>query len=128
MIRGLRTKRYTTEKGRVFGGKMFSRGHLYRILGNAIYIGGIVHKGTRHAGQHPAIIDRDIWDAVQARLAANAHVRRTGVNNKESSLLAGLVFDSSERRLTGTHAVKHGKRYRYYAGMRSSGRSSPSRR
>ena len=41
------------------GGCSFSRGTLYRILSNAIYIGQINHKGTCHPGQHKAIIDQD---------------------------------------------------------------------
>src|SRR5206468_1932773 len=36
---GLRTKRSTTANGIERGGKSFSRGHLYRLLSNPIYIG-----------------------------------------------------------------------------------------
>jgi GAF domain-containing protein len=33
---------------------------------------------------------------------------------KHPSLLAGLVFDSEDHRMTPTHAIKKGTRYRYY--------------
>ena len=33
---------------------------------------------------------------------------------KEPSLLAGLIVDAEGKRLTPSHAVKGGKRYRYY--------------
>ena len=42
------------EKGRT----SFSRGHLYRLLSNPIYIGLIAHRGSTYPGRHQAIIDR----------------------------------------------------------------------
>ncbi|WP_436642172.1 recombinase family protein [Microbaculum sp. FT89] len=120
--RDFRTKAYVTKTGRRIGGLPFSRGHLYRILSNPIYIGEIDHKGKRHKGQHPAIIDRKLWDDVQAQLRSNGHARRIGRNAKEPSLLAGLLHDGQGNRLTPTHAVKSGRRYRYYARVRSHAR------
>jgi site-specific DNA recombinase len=38
----LATKRYVTTAGRQLGGRSFSRGHIYRILSNPLYIGEIV--------------------------------------------------------------------------------------
>ena len=110
----LTTSRYVAKTGRVSGGVSFSRGHLYRILSNPIYVGEIEHKGARHPGQHPAIVDRETWDAVQAMLRSNSQGHRTRSNAKEPSLLAGLLVDQHGNRFTPTHAVKNGKRYRYY--------------
>jgi hypothetical protein len=110
------------------GGLPFRRGHIYHILSNALYVGEIGHKGVRHPGQHPAIIDRKTWDAIQDQLRANGHANRTRANAKAPSLLAGLLFDGDDNRLTGTHATKNGKRYRYYALMTLSGRSVSSRK
>src|SRR5438132_6259853 len=53
------------------GGRPISRGHLYRILSNPLYIGHIAHKGQLHPGQHEALIEGDIWAAAEAQLAAN---------------------------------------------------------
>ena len=93
----------------------FSRGHLYRILSNPIYIGKIGHKGKVHPGLHPAIIDPETWDAVQARLADNRNGRREGRNAKDPSLLAGMLYDGNGQRMTPVHANKGpGQRYRYY--------------
>jgi site-specific DNA recombinase len=111
---GLVTKAYVSATGRKTGGRSFSRGHIYKVLSNPLYVGEIDHKGTRYPGLHPAIIDRAIWDAVQAQLQTNGHEHRTRVNAKDPSLLAGLLFDEHGRRLTATHAVKSGRRYRYY--------------
>ena len=96
------------------GGRPFSRGHLYRILANPIYIGRIAHKGQSHPGLHQPIIDFDVWHRVQAQLARNAQVASERSTAAEPSLLAGLVVDETGRRLQPTHAKKGGKRYRYY--------------
>jgi site-specific DNA recombinase len=113
--RKIASPRRNTTSGRSYGGHLLSRGQIYRLLSNPIYIGEIAHKGARHQGQHAAIIDRKTWDAVQARLASNAHVRHVRSNAREPSLLAGLLFDARGRRFAPTHATKQGKRYRYYA-------------
>lgn len=98
------------------GGRAFSRGHLYRILSNAIYIGQIVHKGVPYPGQHPAIIDMDVWQAVQDRLAGNLQGHRIQLNAENPSLLTGLAFDDLGHRLAPSHTKKKARRYRYYIG------------
>jgi DNA invertase Pin-like site-specific DNA recombinase len=112
--RGWTTKRCETSAGRIRGGRPISRGHLYRILSNPIYLGRIAHKGQLHPGQHEALIEPETWAAVQAQLAANTagHRRRAGAS--APSLLARLLVDSAGEQLTPSHAVKNGRRYRYY--------------
>jgi site-specific DNA recombinase len=56
---GLSTKRSTTASGTERGGRPFSRGHIYHLLSNPIYIGEIAHKGQLYPGQHPALIDAE---------------------------------------------------------------------
>ena len=104
----------TTKAGRIYGNRGFSRGQLYKLLSNPIYCGEIAHKGTRHPGQHPAIISPETFALVAERLAANGHERKTGRNAKVPSLLAGLLIDADGNKLIATHAVKKGRRYRYY--------------
>src|ERR1700687_5784435 len=111
---GIAGKRWTSASGRSWGGRPIGRGALYLILQNRIYRGDIVDKEQSYPGEHEATIDPALWDAVQARLAENAVERSTGVRVKNPSLLAGLLFDGEGHRMTPTHAVKHGKRYRYY--------------
>ena len=111
---GLRTKLRTMLDGRQSGGTAFSRGHLYRILSNPIYIGRIPHKGRSYEGEHEAIIDAETWDKVQAQLAMNAGRKRGRASSKHPSLLAGLLFTAEGVPFTPSHAVNHGRRYRYY--------------
>jgi len=49
---GLKTKRSTTANSGERGGKLLSRGHIYRLLSNPIYTGQIAHKGHLYPGQH----------------------------------------------------------------------------
>jgi hypothetical protein len=84
------------------------------MLQNRIYRGEITHKGDTYPGEHKAIVDEALWDQVQAVLVENRVDRASGAAAKYPSLLAGLAFDESGERLTPTHAVKKGTRYRYY--------------
>ncbi|MGH7881033.1 MAG: recombinase family protein, partial [Candidatus Binataceae bacterium] len=84
------------------------------MLQNRLYRGEIVHQGKSYPGQHEAIVDPELWQTVQDRLAAGRHELSMAVGAEAPSLLAGLIFDSDGTRLTPTHAVKKGKRYRYY--------------
>jgi DNA invertase Pin-like site-specific DNA recombinase len=111
---GLRTKSRIYKGGRVAGGGCFTRGHLYRLLSSPVYIGEVSHKGERYDGVHEGIIDRGIWDAVQAQLKRNVGDRRAGTNAKFPSPLSGLLWGEDGARMIPSHACKAGKRYRYY--------------
>ena len=111
---GIRSKRRTLADGTPYGGQKLSRGALYLMLQNRIYRGEITHKGNAYPGEHPAIVDKPLWDQVQAILAENRVNRATGSDAKHPSLLVGLAFDENGERLTPSHAVKKGTRYRYY--------------
>lgn len=120
--RGITTPERIASTGRSTGGRPFSRGQIYKLLSNAIYIGEIHHRGQIHAGRHEAIIDRTTWDNVQQLLADNLQGERTGSRAQSPSQLAGLVFDTDGEPLIAVHASKQlpGKttlakvRYRYY--------------
>jgi site-specific DNA recombinase len=118
--RSLRTRAFTSaNSSRAWGDRPFSRGHLYRMLSNPIYAGKIAHKDQIYNGQHEAIVDRKIFAAVQTQLASNNRQHRTRARAKEPNLLAGLLVDANGARLISSHTVKDGKRYRYYANIRT---------
>src|SRR5437868_3905736 len=112
--RSIQSKLRTSASGRISGGKSFARGALYLILQNRIYQGEIVHNEKSYRGEHEPIIDQPLWDAVQAQLAGNAAQRNDGGKTRQPSLLAGMLFDDDGNRMTPSHAVKKGTRYRYY--------------
>lgn len=95
-------------------GKIFSKGHLYHILSNKVYIGKIEHKNEIHEGLHEAIIADDIFEKTEKLLTTNALIRKNSVNAKSGSLLKGKLFDDNNNYMSPTHSNKKGKRYRYY--------------
>jgi DNA invertase Pin-like site-specific DNA recombinase len=109
---GIRSKVRGSGRGNRSGGCSFSRGALYTILANPIYIGEIRHKSLRHPGQHEPIVDRALWGSVQEQMRAPQ--RRSQQGRGASSYLIGKLFDETGERLTPSHAVKGGRRYRYY--------------
>ena len=112
---GVRSKlRPDAPSEKMRGGRELARGALYTILRNRLYRGEIAHQGNIYPGEHDAIIDLPLWDQVQQRLTENQVEHDTGVRATNPSLLAGLIFDPQGVRLTPTHAVKKGRRYRYY--------------
>jgi site-specific DNA recombinase len=61
---GVRSKIRVSKDGVESGGQALSRGALYTLLRNPIYVGEIRHKGVCHPGQHAPIVDRATWDKV----------------------------------------------------------------
>lgn len=118
LIEELRAEGYRTkvrqQGNRSVGGIPFERGVLFHILANPIYIGRVVHKGVEHEGEHSAIVTPDLWSSVQLRIADNRGSRGRTRNSETTSVLAGILRDGHGRRMTPSHAVKLGKRYRYY--------------
>jgi len=122
---GLRTKVRQGVGQRMLGGRSLSRGHIYRLLSNPLYIGRIAHRGESFEGQHPAIIDSETWDAVQKQLAAQAPARASRASAVRPGPLRGKLFDESGVVLTPSHTVKSGRRYRYYVSRNSFSISTP---
>jgi site-specific DNA recombinase len=111
--RGIRTKTTRLVGDRVRGGIRFGTGALAHLLKNRFYIGEVAYRGAIHAGGHPAIIERELFEAVQARLAENAVGRRIKLRSFPA-ILTGRIFDDRGNRMSPSHANKGGVRYRYY--------------
>ena len=111
---GVRSKIRVSKDGVESGGQAFSRGALYTLLRNPIYVGEIRHKGVCHPGQHAPIVDRAMWDKVAQLL--RGHSTGSGARNSgtKSCALIGKIFDESGAGLTPSHTVKGDRRYRYY--------------
>jgi site-specific DNA recombinase len=113
--RGIVSGTKVSKKGKVRGGKPFSRGAIYHLLSNPIYLGEIRHKHDRHAGQHEPLISRKLWERVQQQLRNRA--ARHGEGRKTEAVqspLAGKLFDESGEPLYVQGAAKGERRYRYY--------------
>jgi DNA invertase Pin-like site-specific DNA recombinase len=111
--RGTVTKVRSLSNGRTNGGIPFTRGPLGHLLRNRFYIGEIAYKGEILPGEQPAIMDRALFDAVQAKLD-DQRISRVVLRSKSRSLLTGRIFDDRGHRMTPSDARKGGIRYRYY--------------
>ena len=112
---GIVSKQFASSSGKAIGGAAFSRGALYHLLRNPIYIGLIRHKGQCHAGQHEPIVERALFDKVQITLDAKRrrHAERTA--DRSSAPLVGRIFDALGEPMSPTVSRgRLGKRYRYY--------------
>ena len=112
------SKKRSFASGKYQGGGAFTRGRIYHLLSNAVYVGEIRHKAQTYPGQHQAIIDRATFDAVRVNLDANSNGTNAQATAAASSPLAGKFTDEIGDRLTPSHAIRRGKRYRYYVSRR----------
>jgi site-specific DNA recombinase len=81
--RGWKTKRWTTRKGHIRGGKPFTKTALRQLLTNVVYTGKLRYRDEVHDGEHEAIVEPEQWQRVQEllhvhrpRSAAGARARR----------------------------------------------------
>ncbi|WP_112324395.1 recombinase family protein [Oceanibium sediminis] len=120
----LRSKRHLFKSGRAQGGNPFSRGQIYALLRNPIYIGKIRHKSRIWDGQHAAIIDVELWEKVDAKLQAGSarpRSRQRSAGNPcgtGTAPLTGKLRDATGDRLTPTYTRRHGRQLRYYVSNR----------
>ena len=111
--RGIVTKLRTLKTGRSVGGIPFTRGPLAYLLRNRFYIGEVVFRGEVFPGEQPALLDRDLFDAVQAKLNGQRNNHKAARAKSESPLI-GRIYDDRGNRMSPSHARKQGIRYRYY--------------
>jgi site-specific DNA recombinase len=112
---GLVSKRWTTEDGKVRGGKPFTRGSLHATLTNVLYTGMVDHKGVLYTGEHDRIVDQETWDRVHETLRRNGNDKGATVRNKLGALLRGVLFCvPCGTAMMHTYTMRKSKRYRYY--------------
>jgi site-specific DNA recombinase len=89
--RGIRTKVQQLKSGRTIGGISFTRGSLSYLLRDRFFVGVVVYKGEVLPGPQPPILDRTLFDAVQAKLAEqhNNHVQ-TRQRSERSMMIAAI--------------------------------------
>lgn len=112
---GHRQKTYTSRRRGAAGGKEFTVSGIQHLLQNRLYLGEIDHKGDIFEGQHPALIDRDTFDRVQAIFETNnkgAH--GPPLRAQYDYLLTGLLRCACGHALTTSAGNGKGGRYHYY--------------
>src|SRR5215207_3120097 len=109
--KGIVTKTRVLKTGETVGGIPFTRGPLAHLLRNRFYIGEVAFKGEILAGEQPAIVDRDLFDAVQAKLTEQVTSHKQS-RTKSEALLSGRIYDDRGHRMTPSHVRKRGIKYR----------------
>jgi site-specific DNA recombinase len=111
--RGIVTKVRHLSNGRTVGGIPFTRGPLAYLLRNLFYIGEVDFKGEICPAEHPPLLDRDLFGAVQQKLAEQRNGYRA-VRAGPAALLTGRIFDDRGNRMSPSHSRKRAARHRYY--------------
>jgi hypothetical protein len=96
------------------GGNPWTKGAVYRVLANRVYLGEAVHKGVAYPGEHAAIVDQRTWDKSHAVMAEPAHRRGAANRADVPVLLKGLIFGPNGRPMSPSHTRRRGRIYRYY--------------
>ena len=100
---------YRTQKGHVF-----SRGGLYLMLTNLVYVGKVTYKKKHiYDGLHKSIVPQDLWDAVQKKLTVNPG-QRGQKKVCQDFLLKGLIYDENDVLYTPVFTSRGKQIYRYY--------------
>lgn len=124
---GIVSKQRVTASGKVVGGLPFSRGAMFQLFRNRIYLGQIVHKGVVHEGKHPPIVAKELFEQVQQQLDGQARRHRArGERTTARAPLTGRLFDAEGEPMTPAFSRgKSGRVYHYYvsASLQQGGRS-----
>ena len=112
---GYHTKSWTTKKGKHRPGSPWNTGHIYRLLGNRLYRGEVVHKGKAYPGEHEAIVSKGPWDRVQEALSENTRAKQTKARAKIISPLQGVIrCGHCDGAMGLTYTQRGPRRYTYY--------------
>ena len=111
------TRELVAQDVRTKRGRPIDKGFLYKLFRNRLYLGEAVHKGTSYPGEHQAIIDQPLWDAVHAILQESPRQRAANTRAKTPAMLKGLIFSGTGVAMTPTMTKKGSRLYRYYTSM-----------
>jgi site-specific DNA recombinase len=113
--RGFATKKVLMRNGRITGGAPFCRSTLYALLVNRIYLGEVAHKGQWFRGEHPAIIDAETFESVQALLQKNGRLGGNDFRNRYNALLKRILrCKHCDSAMTHVFQGRDPRKYRYY--------------
>ncbi len=96
------------------GGRAWTKGDIYNVLANRVYLGQAVHKGVAHPGEHAAIVDQELWDRAHGVMAEPTRQRAAASRAQVPMLLKGLIFGPSGRAMSPSHTRRRGRLHRYY--------------
>lgn len=116
-VKYFKHKGWITNKGEQRGGKPFKISALHRLLHEKLYLGMIENKRTGQAfkGQHEAIISKELWEKVQAKLKENDNCANH-TRSRNNNLLTGKLFDANGTIFTNqANSKKKATKRHYYS-------------
>ena len=109
--RGWSRKRWIRADGGQGGGGPWTKSNLRYLIGIRSYIGEIEYRGEIYRAEHPAILDRELWERANALLGHRNHRQ----HHPNGALLRGLLrCGSCGTAMTHCYTSKGNRRYRYY--------------
>jgi site-specific DNA recombinase len=113
--RGFRTKDWKTLDGKHHVARPFSRMTLRLLLSNVLYTGVVNHKGTIFPGEHERLIEQELWEQVNAKLAVRSVHQRGRQHRTQETPLSGLLHCAlCGSAMLPSYTTKQGRKYRYY--------------
>lgn len=121
---GWTTKAGKAKAGKAMSGKTLDKSCVYSLLTNVAYSGRVRHHADVYEGAHDAIVERDVFDRVQAKLKLNGRTGGARTRGDHQALLNGLVRCGACDCSMGHHFAtkssgKTTKRYRYYVCLKA---------
>jgi len=96
-------------------GHRWSHTSVLTVLRNRAYIGEISFRGRHYQAPHPHLVDRELFDRVQALLAERGESLAARAANSSDYLATGkLRCGHCSKRYVGAAAIGNRYRYRYY--------------
>lgn len=113
---GIHGKQWTTRKGETRGGREMTANIIERILKNQIYLGKLPNKSTGEVfdGQHPAIITRKLFDAVQQKLIDNNNHKGRTSYCRGGLLFHNMIYTADGAVFKNKTGNKRLRQYKYY--------------
>jgi DNA invertase Pin-like site-specific DNA recombinase len=113
--RGFQTKQWTSKGGTYRPGKRFSRNTLRLLLGNVLYTGSVSHKGVVYPGEQARVVEEELWEKVNHRLAIRSAQQRRRPHHKQHGLVGDLLYcGHCHGSMVLTQIARAGQRYEYY--------------
>lgn len=115
--RGVIRRSRMSKRGHLVQGRGISTSSVLNMLRNPLYAGDVFNKGKVYPGLHEAIVDRPLWDQVQA--LRKQRTRAKVVDIYKTDLLRDLMYDSYGRKMGVFRDHRYSEVRRYYISNQS---------
>jgi hypothetical protein len=102
----------------------FTRMTLRLMLSNVLYTGAVNHKGTIYPGEQERVVEQELWEQVNAKLALRGVHQRGRIHRRQEVPLSGLLYCAGcGSAMSLSYTTKQGRKYRYYGCLAARGKA-----